>query len=162
MRIILLQDIENLGKKYEIKTVKHGYARNFLLPQNLVKLATKENLKWLEEQKKLLAKRAQEELEKIEFLVSKIDGLELLIPVKVGEQGQLFESITDQRISTELKKLGFEIKKEQIELKEPLKELGEFMVKINFTHALEAEIRIIISLEEKQKEEIFEDEEKRE
>lgn len=155
MKIILLQDIENLGKKYEIKEVADGYARNFLFPKNLAKLATKENLKWLEKQKELIIKRAEEELKKIESLVSKIDGLEIFIPVKIGEGGQLFESINNQRIVNELKKFDFEIKKEQIDLIQPFKELGEFSVKINFPHNLEAEIKVIISAEEKEKEKEF-------
>lgn len=160
MKIILLQDIEKLGKKYEIKEVADGYARNFLLPKNLAKLATKENLKWLKKQKELIAKKAEEELKRIESLVSKIDGLEIFIPVKVGEKGQLFESINNQRIVNELKKFDFEIEKEQIDLTQPFEELGEFSVKINFPHNLEAEIKIIITPEEKQQRDLLDEEEK--
>lgn len=149
MRVILLKDVENLGKKYEIKEVKAGYARNFLIPQGLARPVTKEVLKWLEVQKEIGAKKTEEELKNIQDFVSKVDGLELSFPVKVGEKGELFESITTQKISEKLKTLGFEIKKTQIDLKEPIKELGEFPVKIHFEHNLEAEIRAIIT-EEKQ------------
>lgn len=149
MRVILLKDVENLGKKYEIKETKAGYARNFLIPQGLAKPVTKEVLKWLEVQKEIETKRSEEELKKIQDFVSKIDGLELPFPVKIGEKGELFESITYQKISEKLKKLGFEIKKTQIDLKEPIKELGEFPIKIHFEHNLEAEISAIIT-EEKQ------------
>ena len=148
MRVILLQDVENLGKKYEIKEVKDGYARNFLIPKGLAKPATKEALKWLETQKEIETKRAEEELKKVQELASAIDGQEIIIPVKIGEEGQLFESITSQKISERLKELGFEIKKSQIDLEEPIKELGEFPVKIKFEHNLEAEIRVIM-IEEK-------------
>ena len=148
MKIILLQDVENLGKKYEIKNVKAGYARNFLIPKGLVKPATKEVLKWLETQKEIETKLATEELKKVQDFVSEVDGLEVTIPVKVGEEGQLFESITSQKIAEKLKIDGFEIKKNQILLADPIKELGEFLIKITFTHGLEAEIRIII-IEEK-------------
>jgi len=143
-----LQDIENLGKKYEIKEVKDGYARNFLIPKGLAKPATEEALKWLETQKEAEAKKAEEELKMVQERATAIDGLEVIIPVKIGEDGQLFESITSQKISEKLKELGFEIRKTQIDLLEPIKELGEFPVKIKFEHNLEAEIRVIV-IEEK-------------
>ena len=148
MKIILLQDIDNLGKKYEIKEVADGYARNFLIPKGLAKPATKENLKWLESQKEIEVKKAEEELKKVQEVATNIDGQEIIILVKVGAEGQLFESITSQKIYEKLKELGFEIKKSQIDLPEPIKELGEFPVKIKFGHNLEAEIKIIV-VEEK-------------
>lgn len=149
MRVILLQDIENLGKKYDVKEVKDGYARNFLIPKGLAKPATEEVFKWLEVQKEIEAKRAEEELKKAQELATAIDGQEVVIQVKIGkERDQLFESITSQKISERLKEMGFEIKKDQIDLSEPIKELGEFPVKIKFSHNLEAEIRAII-VEEK-------------
>ena len=148
MRVILLQDIENLGKKYEIKEVKNGYARNFLIPKGLAKLATKEALVWLETQKEIEARKAEEELKKVQDFASSLEGLEVVIPVKIGEEGQLFESITSQKISEKLKELGFEVKKSQIDLVEPIKEMGEFPVKIKLEHNLEAEIKVII-VEEK-------------
>ena len=148
MRIILLQDVENLGKKYDVKEVASGYARNFLIPKDLAKIATKENLKWLENQKEIEVKKAEEELKKVQEIATNIDGQEIIISVKVGEEGQLFESITSQKIYEKLKELGFEIKKSQIDLTEPIKELGEYPVKIKFEHNLEAEIKIIV-VEEK-------------
>jgi len=148
MRVILLKDIENLGKKYEIKEVANGYARNFLIPRGLAKKATKEALKWLKIQKEIEIKKAEEELKKFQALASAIDGQEIIIPVKIGEEGQLFESIASQKIFEKLKELGFEVKKSQIDLLEPIKELGEFPVKIHFEHNLEAEIKVIV-VEEK-------------
>jgi len=149
MRVILLQDVEKLGKKYDVKEVSNGYARNFLFPKGLVKPATEENLKWLETQKEIEAKRAEEELKKIQEFATNIDGQEIIIPVKIGEEEQqLFESITAQKIYEKLKELGFEVKKTQIVLPEPIKELGEFPIKIKFEHNLEAEIKVIV-VEEK-------------
>ncbi len=148
MRVILLEDIENLGKKYEVKEVKDGYARNFLIPKGLVKIATKENLKRLESQKEKEAEKAGEVLKKIQTLVTTINGQEITIPVKVGKEGQLFESVTSQKIYEKLKEAGFKIKKKQIELPQPIKELGEFPVKIKFDHNLEGEI-VVITTEEK-------------
>lgn len=149
MKVILLQDIEGLGKKYEVKDVKDGHARNFLLPQKLVRPATKAALKWLEDQKELIEKAAEEDLKKSQELASGLDGLELNIAVKIGEEGQLFESVNSQKIVEKLKEMGFEVKKSQVLLASPIKEVGEFPVKINLEHNLEAEIKIII-VEEKQ------------
>jgi len=147
MRVILLQDVENLGKKYETKEVKTGYARNFLIPKGLAKAATKETLQWLKTQQEVETKKAEEDLKKAQELASSIDDQEVIIPVKIGEEGQLFESITSQKISEKLKELGFDIKKIQIDLPEPIKELGEFPVKIKFEHNLEAEIKVIVTKE---------------
>ena len=147
MRIILLQDVENVGKKYEIKDVKDGYARNFLIPKGLAKLATRQVLEWVEKQKEIEKQKVEEELKEIQKLASSIDGLEVIIPVKIGEEQQLFEKINTQKISDKLKELGFEIKKEQIDLAEPIGELGEFPIKVRFEHNLESEIRVIITEE---------------
>ncbi|MFH1462534.1 MAG: 50S ribosomal protein L9 [bacterium] len=148
MRVILLKDVEKLGKKFEVKEVKAGYARNFLIPQGLVKPASKEAIIWLETQKEIAEKKAEDDLKKNQEKASSIDDREVVIPVKVGEEDQFFESVTAQKISEKLKEAGFDIKKNQIELTEPIKELGEFPVKIKLEHNLEAEIRVIITKEE--------------
>lgn len=147
MRVILLQDVEKLGKKYDAKRVANGYARNFLIPKGLAKKADKESLLWLEKQKEVLAKKAEEDLKKNQELASAVDGQEIIIPVKIGEEDQLFESITAQKISEKLKEKGFTVRKSQIDLAEPIKELGEFPVKIKFAHNLEIEIRVIVTEE---------------
>jgi len=147
MKVILLKDIENLGKRHEIKEVKDGYVRNFLLPQGLVKIATEEALIWLKEQKAVIEQKAEETLKQVQGLASSVDGQEVVISVKVGEEGQLFESINAQKISEELKNMGFNVKKSQIDLAEPIKELGEYPVKVKFEHNLEPEINVIITEE---------------
>lgn len=148
MKVILLQDIETLGKKFEIKEVKNGYARNFLLPQELVKPATKGNLKWLEEQKKVVASEAEVELKGVQELASRLGATELAIPIKVGEDGQLFESVTAQKIADRLKEEGIAVKRSQIKLAKPIKEVGEFPVKVSLEHGLEAEITVVVTQEE--------------
>jgi large subunit ribosomal protein L9 len=151
MKVILLEDVEKIGKKFEVKEVKDGYARNFLIPKGLAKPATKEALIWLETQKDIEEKKAEKSLKEIQEIASSIDDQEVVIQVKVGDQDQIFESIGAQKISEKLKEAGFDIKKSQIELAEPIKELGEFPVKIKFDHNLEAEIRVIVSKEEEEK-----------
>jgi large subunit ribosomal protein L9 len=154
MKIILLQDIDTLGKKYEIKEVKDGYARNFLIPQKMAKSVTKQTLKWLEEQRSVIEKEAEDDLKQVQELASKLDDLEVSISVKVGDEGQLFESVNTQKISEKLKEMGFEVKKSHIKLENPLKEAGEFPIKVSLPHNLESEIRVVIVAEAGEKEEI--------
>lgn len=149
MRIILLKDIENLGKRNEVKEVKDGYARNSLIPKGLAKIATKKAMEQLESEKELEAQKAEEELQKVQALIESIEGREFIILVKVGDENQLFESITEQKIHEVLKQSGFDVKKNQIEISEPIKELGEFPAKIKFEHNLEAQISIIVEEEKK-------------
>ena len=149
MKVILLKDIENIGEKFEIKDVANGYAKNFLIPKSLVKLATKENLKWLESQKAIITEKAEAELKHVQEIVSKMDGLEIVVPVKTAKQDKIFGSITSNKIAELLEEQGFKIKKSQIQLESPIKEVGERQVKISFPHGLEAEIRIIVEEEKR-------------
>jgi large subunit ribosomal protein L9 len=151
MKVILLNDVAKIGKKFEVKEVKDGYARNFLIPRGLAKPATREALIWLETQKEIQEKEAEDDLKKSQDIASAIDDREVIMEVKVGDQDQLFEAIGAQKIAEKLKELGFEVKKTQIELPEPIKELGEYPVKVKFEHNLEAEIRVIVNkLEEEE------------
>ena len=145
MKVILLQDIEGLGKKYEVKDVKNGHARNLLLPQKLVRAATAPALKWLADQKEVIDKEVEEDLKKAQAVASQVDGLEVSIAVKVGDEGQLFESINAQKISEKLKEMGFDIKKTHIKLASPIKAVGEFPVSVSLDHNLEAELKVIIT-----------------
>ena len=147
MKVIILQDVDGLGKKYEIKEVKSGYARNFLLPQKMARAATKPALKWLAGQKEVIEKEAEEDLKKSQALASQLDGEEINIAVKVGDEGQLFESINAQKIAEKLKEKGIDVKKSQVKLEDPIKELGEFPVSISLDHNLEAEIKLIVTAE---------------
>ncbi len=144
MKVILLKDIPKLGKKMDVKDVSEGYAKNLLLPKKLVKIATPEELERLEKEKEEIAKQAEENLHKIEQIVADMDGFELIIPMKITKEGRLFEAVNSQKISAELKKAGFDIKKNQIETMCPIKELGEHSAKINFDFGLEAEIKVIV------------------
>jgi len=148
MKIILLKNVEKLGKKGEVKNVADGYARNFLIPNKLAALATKSELAKLEKQKEIETEKAEEELKLYQKIASQIDGLEIEIPVKINEEGNLFGAITASQIAEKLKEKNFEIKKEQIKLEEPIKEIGEYEVIVEFPHNLETKIKVII-VEEK-------------
>jgi len=153
MKVILLQDVEELGKRNDVKNVTDGYARNFLFPKKMAVLATKQAIEDLEKQKELEAQKAEQELKKIEETVAQIEGLEFEIVEKIDESGKLYGSINEVRIAKILKDKGFNIKKKQIKIPQPIKDLGEFPVTILFDHGLEAEIKLIV-MEEKPKEEL--------
>ncbi len=148
MKVILLQDVKQLGNKYELKDVSAGYARNFLMPRKLAILASKEKIEWA---KKKIAERetaAEEKLKKVSQFASQMDGLEVVMPVKVGEENQLFEKVNQQKIAEQLGEMGYPIKKSQILLEKAIEEIGEFPVKIKFEHNLEVEIKVIVTAEE--------------
>jgi large subunit ribosomal protein L9 len=148
MKVVLLKDVENVGKRYDIKEVKNGYGRNFLVQKGLAKTATKELIAWSELQKSMEEKKSEEDLKKIQEKATNMDGQEVLVLVKVGDENQLFESINAQKIAEKLKEMGFEVKKNQIILDSPIKELGEYSVKIKFEHNLETEITVIVTAKE--------------
>lgn len=152
MKVVLLEDVEKLGKKYEVKEVQDGYARNFLIPKGLVQIATEEALEWAQDQLALENEKAAQELERTGKLASGMDGLEVEISVKVGDKGQLFEKISAQKIMARLKELGYDVKKNQIELSQDIEELGEFDVKVKFEHNLEVQIKVIVSEETEESE----------
>ena len=150
MKVLFLKDVKNVGKAREIKEVADGYARNFLLPNELAKEATAEVLAAFEAQNTLTEDKEEEALKEEQALASSLDDLEVPLLIKVGDEGQLFESVTAAKIVDALKGMGYKVKKEQVELAEPIREPGEFTVKLKFEHNLEAEIKIIISGEEKE------------
>ncbi len=144
MKVILLKDIKKIGKKLEIKNVARGYALNFLVPKNLAKIANKRNIIWSNSQKKIIEEKREEENKKNKEMISKLKNKKIVIKEKVGDKKQLFESITRDKISKKLSDLGFAINKNQIELKEPIKKIGEFPIKINFGNNLKTEIKLDI------------------
>jgi len=148
MKVILLENTKNLGKKYDIKEVSDGFAMNYLIPNGIVKRATKENLEKLSIEQEKKKKCVEEELKNTGELASEIDGQEIEIKIKVGEDNQFFEKINEQKIAKKLKELGFCIEKSQIEFLQPIEELGEFPVKIKFKDNLEVEIKVIVANEE--------------
>jgi len=111
----------------------------------LVKILTEKSMNWLEMEKKKETKKAEEELQKIQKIASELDGQELIFEERVGSEGNIYESITALKISKKLKEMGFDVKREEINLEKPIKEKGEFSVKINLKYNLQAEIKIIVS-----------------
>lgn len=147
MKVILLQDIENLGKKHEIKEVADGYARNFLLPNKLAQFADESSLRDLEEKKAVAAKEAEESLKVIQQQVAELEGQEIEIGAKISEENKLYAAISEQKIANLLKERGFDVLKSQVKLSEPIKTLGEYEAVIEYDHGLEAKIKLIVKEE---------------
>ncbi len=128
--ILLREDVEALGGRGEIVQVKAGYARNYLLPHGLATLATKGNVKQIEQERSALLKRASEEKATAELQKEQMGVIELAFERKAGEGGTLFGSITSMDIAEALQAKGYEIDRRKIALRQPIKETGEYTVNV--------------------------------
>lgn len=144
MKIILLQDVKGVGKKYDIKEVADGYALNFLLPGKLVEAATPEKIKKIESLKARQVQVAEESLKAAKELAGKLGGFHLLIPAKIGEKGKAFGSVNAHRVAEELKKNRFAVEEKNIVLEKPIKDTGDHKVTIDFEYGIKAEITVKI------------------
>lgn len=145
MKVIFLKDVKGSGKKGEIKEVADGYGRNFLLKNNLVKIADQSALLETKAQEEKLRKQMEKELSENQEAAGKIDGEEIEIKAKASSSGTLYSAIGAEKISEEIKKqLGVRLKSTQIIISNPLKEIGEKKVRVKFAHGLEAEVNIVV------------------
>ncbi|MCM8792129.1 MAG: 50S ribosomal protein L9 [Candidatus Omnitrophica bacterium] len=142
MKVILIEDIEKLGKANEVIEVKDGFARNYLFPYRKAILATAENLRCLEEEKKRKLKQIEKKRQETEELAKRLDGMSVNVLVKVNENGELYGSVTAQQISEAIRQEGFEVDKKYIILKEPIRKLGVFECLIRFSTEIEAKIKV--------------------
>jgi len=147
MQIILQEDIEKLGNRGDVVTVKPGYARNFLLPHKLAIEATTGNMKALERIRGSLAKKTATELDAAKKQAELLTGVSLKFTRKTGENDQMFGSVTTSDIADGLKAQGFEVDKRQIQLKDPVKALGEYPVTVKVFRDITAEIKIHVDKE---------------
>ena len=143
MKVILLDNIKGVGKKDEIINASDGYARNFLFPKKLAVEANAENVSKLNNRKEAASYKKDVEKQNAEELAKKIKGIMLKIRVKAGENGKIFGGVTAKEISDNLKtQYKFEIDKKKIDLKEPIKTLGEFNVAIKLFEGVIANLRV--------------------
>jgi large subunit ribosomal protein L9 len=147
MQIILQEDVEKLGNRGDVVTVKPGYARNFLLPHKLAIEATAGNMKALERIRGSLAKKTATELDAAKKQAELLTGVSLKFTRKTGENDQMFGSVTTADIADGLKAQGFEVDKRQIQLKDPVKALGEYAVTVKVFRDITAEIKIHVDKE---------------
>jgi large subunit ribosomal protein L9 len=129
-KILLREDVENVGGRGEIVKVKAGYARNFLLPQGIATLATKGNIKQIEQEREALLKKAAVEKSTAAAQSDQMSGVSLEFVRKAGEGGTLFGSVTSMDIAAALQAKGYEIDRRKIVLKDTIKETGEYTVNV--------------------------------
>ncbi|MFI5058772.1 MAG: 50S ribosomal protein L9 [Candidatus Acidiferrales bacterium] len=147
MQIILQEDIDKLGHRGEVVTVKPGYARNYLLPRKLAIEATTGNMKALERIRGALAKKTATELEAAQKQAALLNGVSLSFKRKTGENDQMFGSVTSADIAEGLTAQGFKIDKRQVQLADPLKALGEYTVTIKVFRDVTAEVKVHVDKE---------------
>ena len=148
MKVILLQDIKNVGKREQMIEANDGYARNYLFPKKLAIEATKDNLAKLQAKKTSEANKKRAEIEANKKIAKRLEKIELTIKAKVGENNKIFGGITSKEISETLKKeYEIEIDKKKITIKETIKNLGRYTADIKFGDGVNAELTINITAE---------------
>ena len=147
MEVILKEDVEHLGHRGDVVKVADGYGRNFLLPRKLALQATDANKAVIDTMKSAAARRSASEKIQAEEQLTKLEPVSLTFTRKSGEAGHLFGSVTSADIAAELAALGFEIDRRKIELKEPLKSVGDFNVGIKLHREVTAHIKVKVAAE---------------
>jgi large subunit ribosomal protein L9 len=145
--ILLREDVEHVGGRGELVRVKAGYARNYLLPQGLASLATKGNVKQIEQERSALLKKAAVEKETAQAQANQMSDIVLTFERKAGEQGTLFGSVTSMDIAEAIQAKGYEIDRRRIVLKDAIKETGEYSVKVKLHHAVSIDIPVTVTAE---------------
>jgi large subunit ribosomal protein L9 len=148
MEVILRDHVEHLGRRGEIVKVADGYARNFLLPRKLALPATDSNKKWVERERKIGEAREADERAAAEALAARLTALTLTISRKVGENAQLYGSVTNADIADLLAQKGFEIDRRKILLPDPIKVLGENSVPVKLHRDVTAQLRVTVAKDE--------------
>ncbi len=142
MKIILRQDVENLGNIGEIITVKAGYARNFLIPNQMAYYATVGAIRALETEKKHYEAKMAKARQQAEATANQLGEMQITISMPVGEEGRLFGSVTAPMIAQELELRGFRVDKRHVMIEEPIKTLGIFDVKVKLMTDVIAPLKV--------------------
>ena len=146
MKVILLQDIKNVGKKDEIINANDGYARNFLFPKNLAVEATQENMQKLNSQNQAKQYRKDVEKEQAQSIAKKLESIVVDVKVQAGENGKIFGSVSSKEIAESLEKqYKITIDKKKIELKEPIKVLGVRTVDVKLFEGVTGKIKLNVT-----------------
>jgi large subunit ribosomal protein L9 len=160
MKILLCEDVEKLGYLGDVVEVNDGYARNYLLPQNKAVIPSEANIKALAEAK---AKRAEERKlaqEQLVRVAEEVGGAEVVLAAKANEQGHLFGSVGEHDIADNLRKQGFEVSDDMVQLAEHIKEVGTHEISLKVATDLTATINVVVVSEDQAVESLSEDNEK--
>lgn len=145
MKVILKEDVKALGKKGKVCEVSDGYARNFLIPKGMAIEATNGNIQDLAHKQKQEDLRKKKEKDEAEALKNKLESLQVLLKVKVGDKGKLFGSVTNKEVAEVLgQAYGIKLDKRKIEVKEPIKALGNYTVTAKLHPDVSAELKISV------------------
>ena len=147
MEVILREDVTNLGRRGDIVKVAEGYGRNFLLPRQKAVAVNAANKAMVEKEKRAATARAAKEKGDAEQLAARIATLRFVAPRKVGENEQLYGSVTSGDIGEFLKSKGIEIDKRKVQIDEPIKHLGEHEVKIKLHPEVAATLKLLVTKE---------------
>ena len=147
MKIILKENIENLGKRGDIINVAAGYGRNYLIPRKLALQVTPSNMKMIEMEQKALRKKLEGEVKSFQSVIDQLNQTSLSFERKAGDKDVIFGSVSTSDIKEALDKLGIEVEKKKILLAEPIKRLGNFTVPIKVFHDEQPEIKIEVKKE---------------
>lgn len=142
MKLILQEDVEKLGTAGEVVDVKDGYGRNYLIPQGKARIATESKLKEIEEVKRQAERRAELTVEKAKDLANELEKISVTLPVKTGEEGKIFGTITNQDIADALEERGFDIDKRKISVDQDVNELGEYTATVDLLGELKPTIKV--------------------
>jgi large subunit ribosomal protein L9 len=144
MKIILREDVEKLGKAGEIVKVKDGYGRNYLIPRQLAVLANVRNMKALDHDRRTIETRAKKTKKTAEATAATLSAVSLILPAKAGEEGKLFGAITSRDIAEALGKAGVTVDRKAIQLADPIKQVGDYKVKIRVAADVFPEISVSV------------------
>jgi large subunit ribosomal protein L9 len=146
-KVLLREDVDDLGARGEIVRVRAGYARNYLLPRNLAVEASAGNVKGIESERAALLKKEAKERATAEAQSQQMSSLQLEFRRKSGEQGALYGSVTSMDLAEALKEHGYEIDRHRIHLREPLKRLGEYTVPVRLHREVTIELKVRVAPE---------------
>lgn len=144
MKVILLKKVSGLGSAGDIKEVSDGYAENFLIPQKMAKAANAKNVAIAKQAIEKRIRDAEKDLVATEKLANRLSEAVLEIKGKINDAGRLYAAVTSAMICDKLKEKGMAVDKKSVMLKEPIKELGDYRIRIVLDHGLEAEITVVV------------------
>jgi large subunit ribosomal protein L9 len=148
MKVILKEDVRNIGTMGQIVDVADGYARNFLVPKGFAVDANVKNIRALEHAKKTIQEKAKKIRNQAQDLSDKIANMTIVIKAKSGEEGKLFGSVTSMDIAEQMKNQGIDIDKKKIVIEEPIKRLGSYSVGIKLHSDVASQVTLQVIAEE--------------
>ncbi len=147
MKVILKNDVKGLGREGDLKEVKSGYARNFLLPTGKAVVADKGAVANWERHKDQREERDRAARAEVEATAERLRELELTIPVKAGERGRLFGAVTSHQVADAIKDAGIDLDRHALHLREPIKALGDYKVEVRLMPGVDASVTVRVVAE---------------